>query len=71
MSAAGASASAVVEVHGVSTRFGETIIHRDIHLEVMPGQILGLVGGSGSGKTTLLREIVGSNNNHGGCLHSL
>lgn len=49
----------VIQIRGVNTRFGDTIIHRAIDLDVEAGQILGLVGGSGSGKTTLLREIVG------------
>lgn len=49
----------VIQLRGVSTRFGETVIHRHIDLDVDAGQILGIVGGSGSGKTTLLREIVG------------
>lgn len=48
-----------IEIRDLSTRFGDVVIHRDINLEVPPGQMLGLVGGSGSGKTTLLREIVG------------
>jgi phospholipid/cholesterol/gamma-HCH transport system ATP-binding protein len=56
---ASATTFPVVELRGVSTRFGETVIHHDIDLDVEAGQILGLVGGSGSGKTTLLREIVG------------
>ena len=49
----------VVEIRGLETRFGNTLIHQDIDLDVEAGQMLGLVGGSGSGKTTLLREMVG------------
>jgi phospholipid/cholesterol/gamma-HCH transport system ATP-binding protein len=50
---------AVVEMRGVSTRFGDQQVHRDLDLRVEVGQIVGLVGGSGSGKTTLLRQIIG------------
>ena len=53
------SARPVIEIRGVWTRYGDSLIHRDIDLVVEAGQMLGLVGGSGSGKTTLLREIVG------------
>lgn len=49
----------VIEVEGLWTRFGETVIHRDINLCVHRGEVLALVGGSGSGKTTLLRQILG------------
>ena len=52
-------ADPVIELRGVTTRFGKVLIHDDISLNVDAGQILCLVGGSGSGKTTLLREIVG------------
>lgn len=54
-----ATTSAVIELRGVTTRFGRIVIHDGIDLDVERGQILCLVGGSGSGKTTLLREIVG------------
>ncbi|MDR3298495.1 MAG: ATP-binding cassette domain-containing protein [Candidatus Accumulibacter sp.] len=49
----------VIELAGVTTRFGANLVHDGVDLAVERGQILCLVGGSGSGKTTLLREIVG------------
>jgi len=49
----------LVEVRGLWTRFGRTIVHRGIDLDVRRGEVLGLVGGSGSGKTTLLRQMLG------------
>ena len=49
----------VIRIRDLHTRFGRTVIHRGIDLDVPAGEIVGLVGGSGSGKTTLLREIVG------------
>ena len=48
-----------VELKGLSTRFGNTWIHRRIDLAVPVGEVVALVGGSGSGKTTLLRQMVG------------
>ncbi|MDR0439835.1 MAG: ATP-binding cassette domain-containing protein [Candidatus Accumulibacter sp.] len=56
---ASSSSGPVIEIAGVTTRFGGNLIHDDISLTVERGQILCLVGGSGSGKTTLLREIIG------------
>ena len=53
------SAMPVVELQGISTRFGQTLVHRDLNLRVDQGQIVGLLGESGSGKTTLLREMLG------------
>lgn len=48
----------MVRVQGLITRFGDTVVHDGLELEVRSGEILGIVGGSGSGKTLLLREII-------------
>lgn len=53
------SASPVIELRDIVTRFGRTVVHDGIDLSVQGGDVVSLVGGSGSGKTTLLREIVG------------
>ena len=49
----------VVEVKGLTHRFGKTEVLSDINLTVEKGQILALMGSSGGGKTTLLRCISG------------
>jgi phospholipid/cholesterol/gamma-HCH transport system ATP-binding protein len=48
----------VIEVRGLSTRFGDRIVHDHIDLAVYRGEIFAIVGGSGSGKSTLLREMI-------------
>lgn len=48
----------VIDIHHLCTRFGSNIVHDDISLSVMRGEIFALVGGSGCGKSTLLRTIL-------------
>jgi len=48
-----------LRITGVSKRFGDHEVLRDVDLEVAPGTICALLGPSGSGKTTLLRSIAG------------
>jgi phospholipid/cholesterol/gamma-HCH transport system ATP-binding protein len=50
---------AVVEVERLWTRLGGRVVHRDIELSVVRGEVLSVIGGSGAGKTTLLRALVG------------
>jgi phospholipid/cholesterol/gamma-HCH transport system ATP-binding protein len=49
----------VVSVEHVWTRYGSTIVHRDLSLCVKQGEVLAIIGGSGSGKTTLMRLMLG------------
>jgi phospholipid/cholesterol/gamma-HCH transport system ATP-binding protein len=54
---------AVVEIKKLWTVFKngdkETVIHKDLDLTVVRGEVLSLVGGSGTGKTVLLRQMLG------------
>lgn len=53
--------SAMIEIQGLKTGFGQQIIHENLNLTVYQGEILGIVGGSGSGKSVLLNTIIGLN----------
>ena len=47
----------MIEIEGVSRRFGDTLAVDDVSLTVEAGTVTALVGTSGSGKSTLLRMI--------------
>ena len=51
----------IVRVRGLVNRFGTEIVHHGLDLDVIRGEVLGVVGASGSGKSVLLRTIVGLN----------
>ena len=58
----------VVEISGLWTKFGRTVVHQDLNLEIFAGEIMTIVGGSGTGKTVLLRQILGLERPARGCV---
>lgn len=48
-----------LELKGISKKYGDTAVLKNISLSVEAGELLVLLGPSGSGKTTLLRVIAG------------
>ncbi len=58
----------VVEIKNLWTRFGRTVVHQDLNLEIFKGEILSIVGGSGTGKTVLLRQMLGLERPAKGCV---
>jgi peptide/nickel transport system ATP-binding protein len=53
----------MIEVDGLSVRFGQTEAVKDLSFRVPAGSSFGLVGESGSGKSTVLRALSGLNPN--------
>lgn len=49
----------VISVRNLTNRFGKSVVHNGLNLDVRRGEVLGVVGASGSGKSVLLRSIVG------------
>jgi phospholipid/cholesterol/gamma-HCH transport system ATP-binding protein len=50
-----------IRVRGLTNRFGSKTVHHDLDIDVVAGEILGVIGPSGCGKSVLLRTIVGLN----------
>jgi branched-chain amino acid transport system ATP-binding protein len=53
------SQKAMLEVSGVTKRFGGLVAVKDLSFSIRPGEILGLIGPNGSGKSTAMKMIMG------------
>jgi branched-chain amino acid transport system ATP-binding protein len=51
--------SALVEVRGVTKRYGALTVTRDVSFSLEAGDVLGILGPNGAGKTTLFNVISG------------
>ena len=49
----------IVEIRGLTRRFGAKAALQDVDLTIPAGTVLGLVGRNGAGKTTLIRHVLG------------
>jgi simple sugar transport system ATP-binding protein len=50
----------VVEMHSIEKSFGPVRALSDVHLTLMPGEVLGLVGDNSAGKSTLMKIMTGA-----------
>jgi ABC-2 type transport system ATP-binding protein len=49
----------VVQIAGLTRRFGRTLALDNVSLDVPHGEVFGLVGENGAGKTTLIQHVLG------------
>lgn len=47
----------MIEINGVSKRYGETTVVNDVSLSIPPGGITSVIGANGAGKSTLLSMV--------------
>jgi phospholipid/cholesterol/gamma-HCH transport system ATP-binding protein len=50
---------ALIEFRHVKKSFGDTVVYRDLSLDVFRGESLTIIGGSGQGKSVMLKMLIG------------
>jgi D-xylose transport system ATP-binding protein len=50
----------LVEMRNINVSFGGVHAVRDVSVDLLPGEVVGIVGGNGAGKTTLMRVLSGA-----------
>ncbi|RZI98381.1 MAG: ABC transporter ATP-binding protein [Brevundimonas sp.] len=58
----------LIEVRDLLSQFGDRTIHENLDLDLVRGEVMGVVGGSGTGKTVLLNSILGLKEPEGGTI---
>lgn len=54
-----AGAEAILTARGIVNKFGTQVVHDNLNLDIVRGEIIGIAGGSGSGKSVLLKTLIG------------
>src|SRR6516225_2294700 len=49
----------MIEVRGLSKRYGEKLAVNNLSFDVLPGKVTGFLGPNGAGKTTTMRLMLG------------
>lgn len=65
------AADAVIRIRGLRNQFGAQVLHDKLDLDVLRGEVLGVVGGSGTGKSVLMNTILGLNRPRAGSIELL
>ena len=50
----------MIEVQGLTKRYGETLAIEDVSFTVAKGEVVGFLGPNGAGKSTTMRIVAGS-----------